>query len=111
MKSIPIEGDMSALGRGEQADAAQAQGVENLCPKTVATKIHAHGFEDASIVIDRSTLGDAETGTGVRHVDKRAFPLLGDLLQGEVDTALLPRGVAIEDITEDILGLNPDQSG
>ena len=43
------------------------------------------------------------------HVDERSLAFLGDFFAGTVDNPILPGGMTVENIAENILGLHPDK--
>lgn len=103
LQSVSIEGDVFALGGGEEADFAEAEGVEDLSAKSITTEVHTDGFEGAGLLRLRATLWDLEACAGVGHVEEGALAFVGDLLKGSVDGRLLIGIVGGEDVVENIL--------
>lgn len=100
---------MFALGGGEEANFTEAEGVENLCAKSVTSKVHVDGFEGAGLLCLRATLWDLEPCAGVCHVEEGALAFVGDLLKGAIDGRLLIRIEGGKDVVEDIFRLNADK--
>lgn len=109
LESVSIEGDVFALGGGEEADFAEAEGVEDLRAKPVTTKVHTDGLEGAGLLRLRATLWDLEACAGVGHVEEGTLAFIGDLLKGSVDGRVLIGILGGKDVVEDILRLNSDE--
>lgn len=113
-KAVSVEGDVAAVGGGEEADAAEAEHVKDLGTESVTAKIHVDGFEGAGMGIGGRALGNGEAGAGLGHVDKGATAILSDALHGGFDGAtgggVFGMGGG-EDILEDIFGLDADKGG